>query len=134
MLAREAEKFDIQFSLTQKQLSSHEQYGRRENLEIHGIPIQKNDIPSQIIETVVAKSLNVLLDESHILTSHRLSQSDTTFAAGNPITQQQQGRIKTRHQSPPIIVRFTDRDKRNQIFRRKILLNGNNAIKSVVFV
>ena len=33
MLAKQAEKFDFQFSLTQKQLSSHEQYGRRENLE-----------------------------------------------------------------------------------------------------
>ena len=133
-MATDVEKFEFQLSQTEEQLDSLQRHGKRENLEIHGIPIQRNDISSQILQTVVAKSLNVLLDESHTSTSHRLSQSDKTSAAGYPITQQQQGRIKTRQQPPPIIVQFTDRDKRNQIFRRKILLNGNNAIKSVVFV
>ena len=79
----------------------------------------------------MAKLLNLQLDESHISNSFRLNQFNKTSAAGYPITHQQQGRIKTRQQPPPIIVRFTDRDKQNGIFRRGILLNGSNEIKSV---
>ena len=102
----------------------------KQTLVIRGIPILRNDIASQIIETE-AKSLNVQLDESHISNSFRLNQFNKTSAAGYPITHQQQGRIKTRHQPSPIAMRFTDKDKRNGIFRRKKLLNGNNEIKSV---
>ena len=70
------------------------------------------------------------LDDSHISTSHRLSQSDKASVAGYPITLQQQSRRKAWQQPRPIIEQFTNRDKRNQIFRKK-LLRGNNEIKSI---
>ena len=70
------------------------------------------------------------LDDSHISTSHRLSQSAKASVAGYPITLQQQSRRKAWQQPQPILEQFTNRDKRNQIFRRK-LLRGNNEIKSI---
>ena len=95
-------------------LDKLEQYGRRENLEIHGVPTMRNENTNQIVKTV-AKALNVQLDERHILTSHRLSKS--------------QNQKETR-QYPPIIVRFSNRDKRNKIFRKGRILLANQYIKS----
>ena len=122
-LAKEVEKFNFQLSQTEKQQDSHQQYDRSRNLEIHGIPKlrSKSTNGNQIIKTV-AKSLNVHLDDSHISTSHRLRQSDKAFAAGYPITQQQQSRIKARQQPPSTIIQFTNRDKTR-------FLEGENCLK-----
>ena len=56
----------------------------------------------------MAKTLNVQLDERHISTSHRLKQNQ-----------------EDTRQHPPIIVRFTNRDKRNEIFRKRKMLQTN---------
>ena len=48
---------------------------------MHGIPKVRNESTYQLINAV-AKSLNVQLSDNHISTSHRLSQSDETTAAG----------------------------------------------------
>ena len=49
-------------------LDKLEQYGRRENLKIHGVPTVRNESTNQIVKTM-AKALNVQLDERHISTS-----------------------------------------------------------------
>ena len=74
-----------------------EQYGRRENLEIHGVPVKPNESTNQVVKTL-AKHLNVHLDESHISTSHRLATKPDS------------------KKPSPIIVRFANRDKKNEIF------------------
>ena len=97
-------------------LDNLEQYGRRDNLEIHGIPEMNNESTNEIVKSV-AKALNVDLDEIQISTSHRLAQPKRD--------RQQQSKS---YQSPPIIVRFSDRDKRNEIFRKKKMLRSNPSV------
>ena len=63
----------------EKHLDKVEQYGRRENLEIHGIPMIRNENTNHITKTV-AKCLNVELDDSHISTSHRLLHNSNNFS------------------------------------------------------
>ena len=88
-------------------------YGRRKNLEIHGVPIERNENTNEIVKSVVS-SLNVRLDDNQISTSHRLTGSYKKFQ-GNQATEQ----------SPPIIVRFANRDKRNEIYKKRKLLRLN---------
>ena len=63
----------MQQQSTAMHLDKLEQYGRRENREIHGVPTMRNESTNQIVKTV-AKALNVQLGERHISTSHRLTQ------------------------------------------------------------
>ena len=102
----------MQQQSTAMHLDKLEQYGRQENLEIYGVPTMRNENTNQIVKTV-AKALNVQLCERHISTSHR------------PTQHQNQTR-----QYPPIIVRFSNRDKRNEIFRKWKILQANQYIKS----
>ena len=68
-------KFDNQQTNTEKQLEELEQYGRRENLEIHGIPLADNEDTGKIVQNV-AKTPKVQLSKSDISTSHRLFNSN----------------------------------------------------------
>ena len=52
-------------------LDDLEQYGRRQNLEIVGIPVQKDENTNAIVQEV-AKLLKVTITASDISTSHRL--------------------------------------------------------------
>ena len=61
---------------TELQLDQLEQYGRRENLEIHGIPVTKNENTRRIVKDL-AISLNVELDDTHISTCHRMPSPRT---------------------------------------------------------
>ena len=117
-LQEEIQDIKIQQHLAINHLDDLEQYGRRENSEIHGIPEMNNESTNEIVKSV-AKALNVDLDESHISTSHRIAQ---------PKSDRQQQRKP--NQSPPIIVRFPNRDKRNEIFRKKKMLRSNPSINS----
>ena len=82
-----------------------EQYGRRENLEIHGVPWSKNQNTNEIVKKV-AKQLNVTLISSDISTFPGFLT--LTFIQAIP------PRLH-----PPIIVRFSNRDKRNKIFNQR---------------
>ena len=81
-----------------------EQYGRRQNLEIVGVP-EKEDENTNAIVLEVAKMLDVDIMSSHISTSHRLPKKTA-------INRNNSG-------SSPIIVRFTSRDIRNQIYANR---------------
>ena len=71
------------------------QYGRRQNLEIVGIPVQKDKNINAIVQEV-ANLLKVAITTSDIFTSHRLQ-------------------TKNESKPSPIIVRFVSRDIRNNI-------------------
>ena len=75
-----------------------EQYGRRDNLEINGIPVSPNENTNEIIKEV-AQKLNIKLLDSDISTSHRIPA------------------MNGKH--PAIIVKFSNRDKRNIIFSNR---------------
>ena len=96
--------------MAEAQLDDLEQYGRRENLEIRGVPLKRDKNTNEIVTSVVS-SLNVRLDDNQISTSHRLADSYKKFQ-GNQVTEQ----------PPPIIVRFANRDKRNEIYEKRKLL------------
>ena len=81
-----------------------EQYGRRQNLEIVGVP-EKEDENTNAIVLEVAKMLDVDIMSSHISTSHRL-QKKTASSRNNS-------------GSYPIIICFTSRDIRNQIYANR---------------
>ena len=80
-----------------------EQYGIRDNLEIHGIPVSPNENTNEIIKEV-AQKLNVRLLDSDISTFQRILA------------------INGKHLA--IIVKFSNRDKRNIIFSNKRNLHG----------
>ena len=86
-------------------LDDFEQYGRRQNLEIVGIPVQKDENTNAIVQEV-AKLLKVTITASDISTSHRLQ-------------------TKNELKPPPIIVRFVSRDIRNKLFSNR--RNARNA-------
>ena len=61
-------------NVAEAQLEDLEQYGGRENLEIHGVPLKRDENTNEIVKSVVS-SLNVRLDDHQISTSHRLASS-----------------------------------------------------------
>ena len=81
-----------------------EQYGRRQNLEIVGVP-EKEDENTNAIVLEVAKMLDVDIMSSHISTSHRLPKKKASSRNNSGFS--------------PIIVRFTSRDIRNQIYANR---------------
>ena len=65
------DKLDKNQSKIEVQLEELDQYGRRENLEVHGIPWSQNENTNAIVKKVT-ESLKVKLDDKDISTSHRL--------------------------------------------------------------
>ena len=86
-------------------LDALEQYGRRQNFEIVGIPVTSNEDTNAIVREI-AKLWRVTIVSKDISTSHRLQ----TKSKSNP---------------PPIIVRFVNRDVRNRIYSNH--KNARNA-------
>ena len=117
-------KFDNQQTNTEKQLEELEQYGRRENLEIHGIPLADNEDTGKIVQTV-AKALKVQLSKSDSSTSHRLFNSNLNDQHQKIFNHRdQQPSAKRRNQPPYIIVRFCNRDKGNEMFSKRLKLKS----------
>lgn len=79
-------------------LDSLDQYGRRQNLEIVGIPITKGENTNAIV-TEVAELLQVKIAPGDISTSHRLQSKND--------------------KPPSIIVRFVNRDVRNNFYKNR---------------
>ena len=127
ILGAKFNKLEKEHSKTASQLDDLEQYGRRENLEIHGIPYQQDESTNQIVKQL-AKQLKINLDDSQISTSHRLynksDASNRSVATGKFNTNWKESKsIK----QPPIIVRFANRDKRNEIYNKRKALRPNGS-------
>ena len=86
-------------------LDALEQYGRRQNLEIVGIPVTSNEDTNAIVQEI-AELLLVRISSKDISTSHRLH----TKSKSNPT---------------PIFVRFVNCDVRNRIYNNRE--NARNA-------
>ena len=90
-------KFEKQISKIEHDYENLDQYNRRDNLELHGVPQTAKENTNQVIIKVLA-SINYKLDEKCIACSHRLP---------------------TRGKISPIIVKFNHRDIRNSVYQFK---------------
>ena len=72
----------------------------------------KNENTNHIVKTV-AKMLNVKVEDEHISTSHRLA------VAVQKTVLQKDEKKHSAQPPPPIIVRFSNHDKRNEMSRQK---------------
>ena len=101
-------------NLTNYKLDSLEQYGRRENIQIHNIPetlSNKDDGEEKVLK--IANELNIDLTNADIQRAHRLG------------TKKRNGKPR------PIIIRFQSFKKRNEFLFRKSGLKSNNEFKYV---
>jgi len=87
-----------------------EQYDRRQNLEIQGVPETADEDVTQITMELV-KSLDIELDAEDISIAHRLPKKQR-FGKTRSST------VDNKH--PIIIVRFVSRMKRNEIYANRI--------------
>ncbi len=85
-------------------LEKLEQYSRRNNLHISGIPLKENEKVKELVKNLGAK-MQVPIKNLDIVAAHRLP---------------------TKSSAPPIIVRFTNRDTKTEMINasRKMKLNG----------
>ncbi|XP_070546414.1 uncharacterized protein [Ptychodera flava] len=98
-----------ELSNTQEELHDLQQYSRRNNIEIHGIP-QRNGEDTNDIVVRVAAAVGVDITPNDIDISHRLPSRQ------NP--------NQERHQPPAIIVKFVRRSVRNSIYYARKNLRG----------
>ena len=101
-LKRNVHKIIKRQNFAEDELERLEQYGHRENLEIHGVPITPNENTNQI-----AKKSLILLDDKQISTSYGLKTN-----SNNHVDKSKQ------KVHPCTIVCFSNRDKRNEFFRK----------------
>lgn len=95
----------------ERKIDALDQYGRRLNLEIAGVPIKENENTNEIV-IEVARLANVDISKDQISTSHRLpAKPKTNVAVGN--------KTVTSQAPPPIIVRFLSRDVRNRLYSNR---------------
>ena len=85
-----------------------EQYDRRQNLELQGVPEMPNEDVTQITMKL-ASSIGVDLDKEEISIAHRLPQKKRIGKT----------RSSNDKKHPTIIVRFVSRTKRNEIYARR---------------
>ena len=110
------ERLKKSVNLSLFKIDALEQYGRCENLRIHGIPESKNNQDlGEEIKLEIAKSLNVDLQSCEIQRAHRPRKKTT-----NNIS-------KTR----PIIVRFISHKKQNKILFAKSNLKNARIFTSI---
>ena len=76
---------EIRRKQEEENVDSLEQYGRRQNLEIAGIPIGENENTNNIV-IEVAKMVNMKITADQILTSHRLQEKPKSFRPREMIT------------------------------------------------
>ena len=112
-------QIEINQKETATELEQLEQYGRRENLEIHGIPINKEESTNQIVKHVAAL-LKVDLTNDQISTSHRLIPNHSN-------SNMDRSKVK---KNLPIIVRFANRDKRNEFYSKRHLLKSDSKLNT----
>ena len=111
-----------------------EQYGRRQNLEISGIPEKEGENTNKlvievaklanVINTIMMLLANVELSPNQISISHRLPPKIRHLLSRNTSSAQDAKFSNSPPKSSSIIVRFVSRDIRNQIFSNRNLLRN----------
>jgi len=105
-LAKRTDELQKRSSDEELKLDELEQYDRRQNLELEGVPFMENEDVNKITMEL-AKQLEVDLVEEDISIAHRLPRK------------RPHGRIGIKPKHPTIIVRFISRHKRNEIYANR---------------
>ena len=105
ILQKQASKIEDKNMKADEKVDALEQYGRRQNLEIVGIPYTEGENTNHIV-TELAKLVEVELKPEDISTLHRLPVRSPSVDNAR----------KSFEIHTPIIVRFVRRDIRNKIF------------------
>ena len=98
-----------------RRLTELEQYSRRDNIVIRGVPEREEAEDTSAIVVEVAKTEGVEISVGDISTSHRVGRKSQTMQA------------KPR----PIVARFVRRDVRTKILRQKRKLNESESHRGV---
>ena len=115
VLQDQASKIEENNVKADEKVDAIEQYGRRQNLEIVGVPYTEGENTNEIV-TEIAKLIEVDVKPDDISTSHRLPVRSRSSSDDN--------NRKAIKFHAPIIVRFVGRDIRNKIFaNRKLARN-----------
>lgn len=105
-LTAKDEKIRLLEASVENKLDELEQYGRRNNLRIFGVPVEDNENTDDIV-IGIAKSIGVNLDKLCIDRSHRIGNKDSP--------------------NRPIIVKFTSYAFRKSVFDAKKSLKGTKT-------
>ena len=122
LLKAHSAKLESRGKTEEEKVDVLEQYGRRQNLEISGIPEKGENTNKLVIE--VAKLANVELSPNQISISHRLPPKIRHSPSRNTSSAQDAKFSNSPPKSSSIIVRFVSRDIRNQIFSNRNLLRN----------
>ena len=90
-------------------LNGIDQYSRRQNLELHGVPQTSNENVVDIV-VKIGKVLGVDTNQNDISTAHRLPQKPNSNQRGEP---------EEPPPPPDYIARFIKQDLRNFIYRKR---------------
>ena len=111
--------FDIKFEMLEKRIDDLEQYTRRPNLRIFGVPVSENesprDVKSKVIDIITKNKIEIdpnSLDRAHRIGKEKQVSVVNQDAAGNDIL--------TNITTQPIIARFGSFYARTQVYRKRM--------------
>lgn len=86
-----------------------EQYSRRQNLRIYGIPEKTDENTDQIVVNMCKKQLGIDIDVSQVCSSHRIGKTS-----------------EGKHRA--LIVKFTNHNTKSAVYNNKKLLKSTNIV------
>jgi hypothetical protein len=93
-------------------IDDQEQYTRRANLRVYGVPEGRSEDTNEIVIKLVKEKLNVQITRQDVDRSHRLGKPPIDGKKNSP---------------RPIIVRFTSYAARSSVFKEKRRLKGSGV-------
>ncbi|XP_071050802.1 uncharacterized protein [Onthophagus taurus] len=107
-MGKEVIGLKTQLVVANRKIDELEQYTRKDNLRVYGIKELKGENTNELIMNVCREKMGINIQSSDISTSHRLRAPENGIK--------------------PIIVRFTRRDVKKQIFNFKKKLKGTQIV------
>jgi len=92
-----------------------EQYGRRNNIRIKGLPVKKDEDCRQVVTEFIRSKLNVRISDSDIEIAHVIPNRA-------PATGRSQSQQHSRERKDVIFTRFQERAVRDKVIRQRKLL------------
>ena len=110
-LSNDVDKLQKELADLRSQVDEQEQYTRRECLELRGVPETARENTDEIVLSV-ASLLNIGISQQDISVSHRLPKREGRLG-------DQAAATSGRAQPPAIIVKFTNRNARDRLFKAR---------------
>ena len=107
-LRESIDRHDDHFMDVQTRLVEQEQYSRKNNIRIIGVPEQTNEKCREVVASLLNKNLNLRVETAAVGAAHRLP------AKGDRVR--------------PIIVRFLDSDLKQAVMEKRRALKGSKIV------